>query len=106
MNDIFKNVWWWNFQDNDWGVKGIALIKKDSRFPIHKHDVSEEYYLLWGYGQLFLNNSLHSFNAYSHVHIPAGIHHCYKSLSNYSILAYSFPKGPFNTIPYIFKAAL
>lgn len=106
MEDIFKNVWWWNFQDNEWGVKGIALVKKNSRFPIHKHNMNEDYYLLLGYGKLFLNNSSQSFKAYSHITIPAGVEHCYQSFSNYSLLYYTFPKGPFSSIPYIFRSTL
>ncbi len=104
MNDSFKNVFWFNFQDNKYGVKGIALVKKSSTFPLHKHDVKEEYHLLLGYGQLFLNNSSQSFNSYSHITIPAGVEHCYRSLSNYSLLYYSFPKGQFKSIQYIFSS--
>ena len=93
---------YWNFWNTKKRVIGITIIMKGFTDKLHSHNSSEYYYLLWGSGKLYIDNVIKTINAPYKYFIPIHEKHKLIPTSNFLILLYYFPKGPFNKIKYIF----
>ena len=104
MTDLLKskNIWFYNFIDSNNSIYGIAIIKKGFEAFLHKHVEPETYYFIWGKGVLNIDNKEEIIKSPSKILIKSNKLHAMKPLSNYVILIYYFPKGPFNSIKYNF----
>jgi hypothetical protein len=89
-----------NIRDNLSGVWGFALVKRGFSAPLHRHPVAEDYYYLFGTGNMHLDGKVLSCTAPSKVHVPSDVVHAMTPTSNYVLLLYHLHSGPFHTVPY------
>eukprot|EP00946_MAST-07B_sp_MAST-7B-sp1_P001700 g1700.t1 len=91
------------------GVWGVALVMNGFKARLHFHPEDETYYFLWGEGEMIIGDGNRGdttkrlrFSAPAKVHIPADTPHAMTPVSNYVVLLYTFPNGPFEKIPYTY----
>ena len=84
------------------GVWGVALVMNGFKACLHFHPEDETYYFLWGEGEMIIGDGNRGdttkrlrFSAPAKVHIPADTPHAMTPVSNYVVLLYTFPNGPF-----------
>ncbi len=94
------NLRWMTVYDSPDGVFGLALVYRGYDAPLHHHREHETYYLLWGTGTMWRNGAIESVSAPARIHIPGGTAHAMTPSSEFMLLGYSFPKGPFASIEY------
>ena len=95
-----KNIKWYNIFDSEKYIYGIAYIKKGFKAYLHNHAEKEIYYILEGTGKLFIDNKIKKVYQFDKIHIKSNVYHAMTPISDYMVLLYYFPKGPFQKIKY------
>ena len=89
-----------NIIDKENGVLGICLVEKGFSAYFHQHKEEETYFFIYGIGKTFFDNKEHIIQSPNIVKIKGNTLHCMTPISDYVILLYYFPKGPFKEIEY------
>lgn len=91
---------WATLYDAPNGVLGVALVHRGYDAPLHHHPEPETYYLLWGTAKMWHNGRIESVAAPARIAISGGSPHALTPTSKFVVLAYWFPRGPFESIEY------
>ena len=91
-----------NATNTSHSVWGVAIVRRGFVATKHFHREAEMYYFLYGRGKLAVNDDIHIATAPCMRYIPPNAVHAMTPLSDYVILVYSFPTGPYESIRYNF----
>ena len=97
-------IWYKNLINKKKGVLGICLVEKGYKAYLHKHKQDEVYFFLYGTGRTFFDNKEHIIKSPDVVNIKGNTLHCMTPITDYVLLLYYFPKGPFEKIKYKYTA--
>lgn len=81
-------------------VKGIAIVRKGFKARLHSHLEEEGYHFLYGTGLLSIHGESVTVNSPYFITIPSNAIHAMTPISEFVILLFTFPKGPFEEIKY------
>ena len=93
-------IWYENIINQKNGVLGICLVEKGFKAYLHQHQEEEIYFFLYGEGRLFLDHKEHHIKSPNIVKIKGNTLHGMTPTSDYVVLLYYFPEGPFEDIEY------
>ena len=95
-------IWWKNYIDRDYCVRGIAFVFKGYRAQLHFHDADEKYEFVYGTGLLHIGGVNRVVESPKTIVIAANTVHAMTPVSDFVILKYSFPRGPRSEIHYTY----
>ncbi len=98
-------IWYKNIINQENGVLGICVVEKGYEAYLHHHKEEEVYFFLYGKGRTFFDDKEQIIQAPNIVKIKGDSLHAMTPISDYVVLLYYFPEGPFEKIEYTYTSS-